>query len=247
VTHSSEKHWQKWGKENPYYGVVSHEEYRGESLENVIEERFYQTGHDHIDLQLEKLKKLNISIDNIGDVIDFGCGVGRLTLPLAKKFKRVIGLDVSDDMLNIASEKAKNKNICNVDFINSKNLDTIKMVDMINSYIVFQHIPKKMGMKIVDNLIKKLRKDGIGILHFTIKTKTKKISKFLLKVRSNVGIINIIINIIKKRPASDAPMLMEEYSLEELINIFRKHCIKEFFIEIVDHAGNIGVDIIFKK
>ena len=32
----------------------------------------------------------------MGDALDFGCGVGRLVLPLARRYRTVVGIDISD-------------------------------------------------------------------------------------------------------------------------------------------------------
>jgi ubiquinone/menaquinone biosynthesis C-methylase UbiE len=41
------------------------------------------------------------------DILDVGCGTGNFTIKLAKMGCKVTGIDISDGMLNIAEEKAK--------------------------------------------------------------------------------------------------------------------------------------------
>ena len=43
-------------------------------------------------------------------VLDLGCGTGNITLPMAKRGYDMIGVDLSQEMLGIATEKAKAKN-----------------------------------------------------------------------------------------------------------------------------------------
>jgi ubiquinone/menaquinone biosynthesis C-methylase UbiE len=47
-------------------------------------------------------------------VLDLGCGEGSITLPLAKKVKKVTGVDSSTKMLEILNQRAKEQNISNV-------------------------------------------------------------------------------------------------------------------------------------
>ena len=55
--------------------------------------------------------------DDVHDVLDVGCGTGRLSLELAKKGKRVWGLDFSTKMIEIAEELRKKNRVENIRFI----------------------------------------------------------------------------------------------------------------------------------
>jgi len=52
-------------------------------------------------------------------VLDIGCGTGVYTLPLAKKVKKVYGMDISEKMLNILLEDARTHSIDNIIAIHS--------------------------------------------------------------------------------------------------------------------------------
>jgi len=52
-------------------------------------------------------------------VADIGCGNGRHLLPCAERCKNVIGIDISQNLLNIAKNKSKEKGLNNVDFIHA--------------------------------------------------------------------------------------------------------------------------------
>ena len=51
-------------------------------------------------------------IERYGEpVLELACGSGRLTIPLKEKGFNIRGLDISQEMLNLAKEKAKRRNI----------------------------------------------------------------------------------------------------------------------------------------
>lgn len=52
---------------------------------------------------------------NVKTILDLGCGTGRHALILAKRGYEIVGVDRSQDMLKIAREKAKRKNL--VEFV----------------------------------------------------------------------------------------------------------------------------------
>ncbi len=59
---------------------------------------------DDIGFYIDYANKLN------GKVLELGCGTGRITIPLARAGHKIWGLDVSEPMLNVFREKAKNEN-----------------------------------------------------------------------------------------------------------------------------------------
>lgn len=67
--------------------------------------RFYDAVHadvrEDIDFILEAAKVQR------GDVLDLGCGTGRITIPLAQAGFQVVGLDNEQQMLELAAEKAR--------------------------------------------------------------------------------------------------------------------------------------------
>lgn len=64
-----------------------------------------------------------INIKDCESLLDVGCGVGNLSLRLAKKLKSVNSLDYSSSMLEILRNNAKEKSIKNINTINSSWYD----------------------------------------------------------------------------------------------------------------------------
>lgn len=58
-----------------------------------------------------------LELDHVSVVADLGCGSGQLTLPLARRVGRVIGVDPEPDMLRHAQAEAEQGQIGNVDWI----------------------------------------------------------------------------------------------------------------------------------
>src|SRR5262249_41033519 len=101
--------------------------------------------------------------------LDFGCGVGRLLVPIAKRSRSAVGIDVSDGMLQEAKSQCASIGLTNVRLIKSDDRLThvTEKFDLINSYIVLQHVSPERGKVIARSLIERLNDGGIGVLHFT--------------------------------------------------------------------------------
>ncbi len=82
-------------------------------------------------------------LQSTDEVVDVGCGVGRLTRALAARTRSVRAIDVSGEMLARAREL--NGYLTNVEWLHGDglSLDAIGdgSVDAVVSHVVFQHIP----------------------------------------------------------------------------------------------------------
>ena len=76
-----------------------------------------------------------LTLDKNDTVLDVGCGEGSVTIPLAKRVKKVIGLDSSPKMLEFLEKRANDNNIDNIETIlkpiEEINYDEIGDVDVV--------------------------------------------------------------------------------------------------------------------
>jgi ubiquinone/menaquinone biosynthesis C-methylase UbiE len=61
--------------------------------------QFMATGDAEIETVLQYLESLGLQPDPGAAVLDFGCGVGRLTQALARRFRSCVGIDISQQMI----------------------------------------------------------------------------------------------------------------------------------------------------
>jgi ubiquinone/menaquinone biosynthesis C-methylase UbiE len=64
---------------------------------------FMATGDAEIETVLQHLEIVGLQPDPDGAVLDFGCGVGRLTQALARRFQSCVGIDISQEMITQAN------------------------------------------------------------------------------------------------------------------------------------------------
>ena len=88
-------------------------------------------------------------------VLEIGCGIGRLLIPMSKIFQNVSGIDISPEMVRIGKEKTQEISNCEIVENNGSDLSLFSdnYFDFCYSFIVFQHIPDK---KIVEEYIKEV-------------------------------------------------------------------------------------------
>jgi SAM-dependent methyltransferase len=130
-----ERFWDARAREDAFWFVDSRLEYGA-----ADEERFWAGGVEALDGLLAALGA-SLSPDQV--VVDIGCGLGRLTRPLARRAARVIAIDVSSEML--ARARQLNPDLGNVEWVHGDG-QTLRpiadgSVDACISHVVFRHIP----------------------------------------------------------------------------------------------------------
>ena len=241
--------WEKFGKDDPYFGVITHDKYRKSNLTEENKEEFFQSGSSYIHGVLETIRQHIDPNFKIKKALDFGCGVGRLVIPLAKFAEEVTGVDVSDSMLEEAKKNCEIRSIRNVAFVKSDNdLKFLKgkKYDFIHSFIVFQHIPVKRGERIYENLLAHLEPGGACVVHFTYANDIKK-KNYISYVKKFIPLSSNFINLLKGRKFFAPQMQMNDYNLNHLFLLIQKAKALNCYIEFTDHGGFLGVVVYFQK
>jgi len=107
----------------------------------------------------ELSNRLNVSNPEDLTVVYFGCGTGAFSIHASNYFKQIYAVDVSREMLDAASSKAKIKKIDNIEFCNSSFLQfqPPEKVDIIYTKWAFHHLPdywKQAGLFNMNNMLK---------------------------------------------------------------------------------------------
>lgn len=244
----TDREWEKFGKNDPYYGVITHEKYRKSKLTDESKAEFFKSGYEYIDGVLKNIRKYVDPDYSVGRALDFGCGVGRLVVPLSEVAETVTGVDVSESMLREARKNCEARAIGNVYLVRcDDNLSSLAgKFDLIHSFIVLQHIPVERGESIFENLIAKASDGGVCVIHVTYAANYK-IKRLAPWIKCYLPFAKNIINAIKRTDSSAPEMQMNHYDLNKLLFIMQKANVCKFHVEFTDHAGALGVILYFQK
>jgi SAM-dependent methyltransferase len=226
--------WKEWGERDPYFGVVTHPQFRKERLHDSRDE-FFRLGQRDVSRAISQANRFGDPIRR-GRALDFACGVGRLLVPLGREFDQVVGLDISEGMMREARKNTDDFELRNVTVAESD--DSLSRAagkfDLVLSKIALQHIPVTRGMRLLDNLLDHVSPGGAAVLDFSVHVDRPLLKEFqYYKYRAS--------RLIRGKDKIDPPMKMHSYKLYDLISTFEQAGLRSISVDMAKHFGKVSV------
>jgi SAM-dependent methyltransferase len=242
----TDRHWEKWGRDDPYFGVLSEDRFSVANIEASREE-FFRSGRGFVRDLLSRFEESFGPLDR-QRVLDHGCGVGRLSLPFARHFERVVALDVSQSMIAEAKNNAARDGAANIDFLVADDqLSRAEgQFDFVNSHLTLQHIPVRRGVPILFRLIDKVRPGGGFHVNFSVRTDSAA-WRLLYWASANVPGVKLWQNICAGRPWNAPAMQMNNYPLKDILEGLTRRGIHEFDTVTEEHSRFRTISLIGRK
>lgn len=160
--------WKELARREPYFAVLTDRSFLRSNLDETTRRRFFESGEADVDALLATVRS-ELPGFTPRSALDFGCGVGRLTIPLARRMTRAVGCDVAQEMLEEAETNARSAKLTNVRFVDRLTRLGEQRFDLVCSLIVFQHIPPRVGLEILTQLLRFLAPGGVAAIHFVLR------------------------------------------------------------------------------
>lgn len=153
--------YEKLGQQDPLYAVLTVDKFRHNRWKL---DEFFKTGTREIKNVMIYVGALGLEVTR-GRVLDFGCGVGRLSQPLAEHFREVVGIDIAESMIDHA--RALNRHGTRVRYL-VNTVDHLSILesdsfDFVYSNLTLQHIPPEASRNYIAEFLRVLRPGAIAI------------------------------------------------------------------------------------
>ena len=154
-------YWDRHAQRDPLWAILSDATKRHGGWDIA---RFLRAGIAEIESLLYELDAQDRELRR-GAALDFGCGVGRLTQALAPHFDRVVGVDISPRMLELAARL--NQHPQTVSYVCNSTADLRvfedRSFDFIVSTVVLQHVQPEFACSYLREFFRALAPSGIGV------------------------------------------------------------------------------------
>lgn len=177
--------WNMYGFEKPWWSVLTSLTAQRD-VTQAKKDAFYKSGANHVNHVMRSLRMhfphLKWLCDDAGlrserYLLDFGCGLARLSFSFATHFSRVFCVDQSVHHLRRAQSETSN-----IEADRSARITWVattpdllaalsgQRVDVVHTVISMQHTPHPLQVVFFEQLCDALRPGGIGWLHITTST-----------------------------------------------------------------------------
>ena len=232
--------WERLGRLDPYWAVVSEEPYRREHMTDAQLARFLHTGEAYVEHLWHQCREV-FGTFTPSRALDFGCGVGRVTLPLARRTTSVVGVDIAQSMLDHARALLDRHGVTNVELV--KGDDTLARVagpfDLVHSVIVFQHIPVARGLTLVKRLVALAGDRGVVVLHVLYDSPFRRAWPRRIAAR--------VLRPLRRRRGRAPEIQMNPYPLNTVFALLQEAGVRTLRVDLTDHAGHLGATFLFRK
>lgn len=216
----TDRDWEAWGRDDPYFGVLSSEEFRTSTLSDEARRAFFVSGERHVERVLSIIRDSFAPAFVPGRTLDFGCGVGRLLIPFARTSREATGIDISPSMLAETARNCAEQGVSNVILARSNDrLDGVPAeFDLVHSYIVLQHIPPDRGHALIAALAGRVARGGFLVLQFPHSRTTSWPVNLLTWMRYRFPPLNALRNLVRRRPIGEPAMQLHAYDLARVLD-----------------------------
>jgi SAM-dependent methyltransferase len=166
---------------------------------------FMATGDAEIETVLSHLAAIGHLPDFSGTALDFGCGVGRLTQALARRFVSCVGVDISQQMIQQAQALNQYPHCSYVASSSARLPFDDASFAFLYSNIVLQHVPRALAKNYLREFVRVLAPAGVLVFGVQDSFAGPDLSSRLVRVR-HVLHLRSRIRVALKRGTGDMQM-----------------------------------------
>ena len=167
IFEETRKAWKKLGEEEPYWSVLTSDEYKSKHIDEQTIQKFFLSGVSEAQGIAMTLMR-NRAVQKYSDlrklsILEIGCGCGRVTKNLANWFERIEAVDISKGNLKIAMQNVTAENV-NFRLMESvEDYRNLAKSDVAYSCLVLQHNCPPVIEYLIGAMFDALNNEGIAI------------------------------------------------------------------------------------
>ena len=238
------KRWDAFAAREPYFAVLTEPRFLRARFDAATEADFFRSGEEYVsDLYGTILSSVAPHFAPL-TVLEYGCGVGRLLIPFARRAEKVTGVDISPAMLATARRHADREGVRNVELLASDAFESDgRTFDLVNCFLVFQRLRRAEGMDLLRRLVRRVREGGVGVFHVPYRAHVSPLVRAARNARARVPGVNAVTNVLRRKPAATPLIESNAYDLNEVLGLLQEEQFGAPHLVFTRHGDLDGVII----
>jgi len=233
----------------PYFTVFPAPQFLRANLTEATEREFFQNGETRIDVIFKTIELRLAPHFAPTAVLEYGCGPGRLALPLARRAARrggtVTAVDRSPAMLEHAQRNAARFGLSNIRLVTPTQLFAESQTfDFVNCYLLLQRLRPAEGMPLMRALLQRLAPGGIAAFQFLYRTRVPLPIQASRWVRERLPALNRPINRLRGRQSDEPFFPTHVYDVDAVLETFHQEGFHATHVVFDDHDDLWGAIVL---
>lgn len=214
--------WDAFAAREPYFAVLTEPRFLRARFDEAAEARFFQSGDEYVsDVYATILGSVAPDFAPL-TILEYGCGVGRLVLPFARRAEKVLGVDISPSMLETARRHVEQAGVRGVELMPAADFENdSRTFDLVNCFLVLQRLRRTEGIALLRSLAARVKEGGVGVFHLPYRAHVSPIVRAARSARARVPGLNAAMNAARRKPASTPLIESNTYDLNEVFAVLQ--------------------------
>jgi SAM-dependent methyltransferase len=210
--------------DEPYFTVLTDPKFLRANLTAEARREFFAGGEALVDFMWRTIQ-LRLAPDFAPTaILEYGCGAGRLAIPLARRAARragtVTAIDRAPEMIAAARAEAAARGADNIAFQSPEEFAAASArFDFIVCYLVLQRMAPEQGLTLVRALLGRLVAGGIAVLQFPYRSASSPLVGATRWLRERVPALNGVVNVVRGHERSRPFVPTHAYRVEDVLAI----------------------------
>ena len=178
---------------------------------------FFATGEIEVATVMGYLSEVECLPDAEGAALDFGCGVGRLTQALARRFAASVGVDISEEMIRRAEELNQYAHCTYMTSVTERLLFADESFAFVYSNIVLQHMPRRLAVGYLQEFVRVLEPGGVLVFGVQDSYAANDMSSRIVRARDILRLRTRLKSVMRRREGDMQLHLLSEAEVREAV------------------------------
>jgi 2-polyprenyl-3-methyl-5-hydroxy-6-metoxy-1,4-benzoquinol methylase len=236
-----DERWDAFVEREPYFAVLTAPKFRRANLTDSHLREFFASGERLADWIFREIDTHVLPEFAPASILDYGAGIGRLSLAFASRAGSIVAVDRSEQMLHVARREA-NRRSETIEFQTPRELfSSNRQFDLVSTISVFQHMRQDEGLSLFQELLARVRPEGIGVFHFPSRLTTSPTIRVVHGLRNFSRQLNALLNVVTGKDASEPFRPVHAYDLGAIFDLLSRTPVPSCHVAFEHQSGFDGV------